>query len=348
MNLPRSFENESDLDEFLAAPRAETVDMMRRLHGDIMILGAGGKVGPTIALMAARAVRESGKKRRVIAVDRFSRAPVRRLVESAGVETLAGDFLDPGFISSLPPAENILYLVGRKFGIVGSESLTWMINSVVPDHVCRAFPGSRMVAFSTGCVYSLVAPESGGSREEDAPCPVGEYAHSCLARERVFEYHSNSSGTPVLIYRLNYALELRYGVLVDIARKIQSGEPLDRSVGAFNFIWQGDAANIALLCLEHCASPPAILNVTGPSLFRMEDAALELGRLMNRPVQFSGRDSGRAYLADASRCAKLFGPPRVPADQVLAWVADWIQKDRPTLGKPTHFQVTDGQFLDQP
>jgi nucleoside-diphosphate-sugar epimerase len=348
MRLPDHFEDEALLDEFLSVPWPETVALMQRLDGDVMILGAGGKVGPTLARLARCAVSASGAPRRVIAAGRFSRTGTRQMLEETGVETFTGDFLDSEFLSRLPRVKNILYLVGRKFGLVGSEAMTWMINAVVPDHVCRAFPESRIVAFSTGCVYPLVPPESGGCTEATAPAPVGEYAHSCLARERIFEHHSNISGTPVLHFRLNYALELRYGVLVDIALKIKAGQPIDRAVGAFNFIWQGDAANIALLCLEHCDSPPAILNVSGPAIHRLEDVAAQLGRQMNRTVELSGEDLGRAYLTDTGSCSALFGPPRVPADQVIKWVADWISHNRPTLGKATHFQVTDGQFLDQP
>ena len=221
-----------------------------------------------------------------------------------------------------------------------------MINVIVPGIVARRYWQSRIVAFSTGCIYALQAPSTGGSRECDLPQPVGEYANSCLGRERIFEYYSEKAKTAVLLYRLNYSVDLRYGVLVDIARKVFEGQPVDLSVGALNCIWQGDANNRALLCLEQAASPAVPLNITGPDTLTITDLAERFGKLFGKPVCFTGKDSGKAYLADATRSIELFGKPKVSTDTLIEWVADWIANGGELLDKPTHFQVTDGQFLD--
>jgi len=344
--LPDTFQSESELDAFLSLPYPETVAMMQRLPGDLAILGAGGKVGPTLAAMALQACREAQVKKRIYAIDRFPEPGSRERLDRLGVETIACDLLDPQAVAALPKAENVLFLAGRKFGVVGSESLTWMINAILPDRVAREFKKSRIVAFSTGCVYALRPTSGSGSKETDIPLPVGEYANSCLARERIFEYYSENHGTPVLIYRLNYAVDIRYGVLVDIARPIFEGRPLSRSVGALNCIWQGDAVNRALLCLEQAASPAAVLNITGEETLTLEAVAQEFSQRFGKPVEFTGADSGKAYLSDASRSIELFGKPKVSASTLIGWVADWMKAGGRSLDKPTHFQVTDGQFLD--
>lgn len=344
--IPDTIKNEKQLDEFLSLPYPETIEMMKRLQGDIMILGAGGKMGPSLAAAAVRACREAGIAKRIIAVDLFPEQGAMGKIKDTGAEAIACDLLDPAQVDSLPRAENVIFMAGRKFGAVGSETLTWMINVIVPENVCRVFSKSRIVAFSTGCVYALVPPDSGGSVETDFPMPVGEYANSCLGRERVFEYFAERYKTPVLLFRLNYAVELRYGVLADIARKVWAGEPVERSVGAVNFIWQGDAVNRALLCLELASAPAVPLNVTGAETLRLEDIAQKFGEFFVKPVRFCGADSGKAYLSNAARSIELFGAPRVTSDAIMRWTADWIQQGGVLYDKPTHYQVTDGQFLD--
>jgi nucleoside-diphosphate-sugar epimerase len=338
--------SEQQLDEVLARPYPETVEMMRRLDGDIIILGVGGKMGPTLARMAANACREAGVSSRVIGVARFSEPGVRESLAAADVEPIACDLLEPAAVARLPRAENVIFMAGRKFGSVGSEALTWMMNVVVPENVARVFRDSRIVAFSTGCVYPLVGAATGGSSEADAPAPVGEYANSCLGRERVFEHYAENHGTRVLLFRLNYAIDLRYGVLTDIAYKVMRGEPVDLGVSYANVIWQGDANNRALLSLEHAASPAMTLNVTGHEMISVRDVAEKFGHIFGKPVQFTGSDSGRAYLSDAKKSIELFGPPRVTLDEMIEGVASWLARGGRLLGKPTHFSVTDGQFLD--
>jgi len=339
---------EAQLEALLAEPYPETVDLMRRLDGDVMILGAGGKMGPSLAHLAINACRAAGIQRRVIAVSRFSNAAQRAQLESWGVETVPCDLLDPDAVRGLPKTPNVIFMAGRKFGEIGSEPLTWMNNVIVPGNVARAFRESRIVAFSTGCVYPLVSPDAGGCRETEPPAPVGEYANSCLGRERVFEFASREFGTLVLLYRLNYAIDLRYGVLHDVARAVFDGDIVDLSVNAVNFIWQGDANNRAVLCLDHAASPAAVLNITGPETFTVCDLARQFAERFGKEVVFTG-DEGNAktYLSDASRSVALFGPRRVTAEQLIDWQAEWIARGGPSLGKPTHYQVTDGQFLDE-
>ena len=345
-DLPEKFRNEEELDEFLSVPYPETVEMMRRIDGDIMILGAGGKIGPSLAAVAQRACRQAGVDKRIIGVDVFPEKEAKERLEHAGVEAIPCDLMDIHAVEALPRVKNVVFMAGRKFGAVGSEPLTWMINVIVPGNVACTFRESRIVAFSTGCVFALVSPDSRGSMETDIPQPVGEYANSCLGRERIFEYFSDKYKTPVLLFRLNYAIDLRYGVLVDIARRVFTGEPVERSVGAVNFIWQGDAANLALLCLKHASSPAVALNVTGGETLRIEYLAEEFGKIFKKPVRYCGVDSGRAYLSNAARSIGLFGPPRVGTDAMLRWVAYWIQSGGAIMDKPTHFQVTDGKFLD--
>jgi nucleoside-diphosphate-sugar epimerase len=346
--LPEVIETESQLEELLADPYPETVEMMRRLDGDILILGAGGKMGPSLARLAVNAVRAAGVRKRVVAVSRFPERALEEQLRSYGAETIACDLLDPDALEQLPRARNVIFMVGLKFGQVGSEPKLWMTNAALPAQVARLYRDSNLVVYSTGCVYALLPPGTLGSRETDAPEPVGEYAWSCLARERIFEHGSTQYGTRVLFFRLNYAVELRYGVLVDVALAVFERRPVSRSVSVANVIWQGDAINRSLLCLEHTAVPPAILNVTGSEFLDLEDVANEFGRRFGVKVEFEGAESGRAYLSDASRSIQIFGPPRVPVERMMDWIAHWIRRGGRTLGKPTHFEVTDGQFLTDP
>ncbi len=336
-DCPEIIENEEKLEDLLSAPSAETVDLMRKLEGDMIFLGIAGKIGPSLAHMACRACRVAGVKKRIIGVSRFGNPEEKRKVENFGVETIAGDLLDRHFLEKLPKAENVFFLAGMKFGSVDNPSLTWVMNAHLPALVAECFRNSRIVAYSTGCVYPLVSAASGGSIETDHPAPVGEYAQSCLGRERMFEYGSARYKTAVALIRLNYAVETRYGVLVDIGLKVKNGMPVDLSMGYFNVIWQGDANNMVLRSAGYAASPPLILNVTGSETLSVRDVALEFGKLFGREVKFVGEEAPTALLSNASRTFDLFGKPN-------QWTAHWMKDDRRLLGKPTHFEVRDGKF----
>jgi nucleoside-diphosphate-sugar epimerase len=336
--------SEADLEEYLSAPSAADIAVCRRLPGDIIVLGAAGKMGPSLVRRIVRASDAAGTKRRVIAVSRYSSAAAREDIERAGGLAISADLLDPDQVAALPDCPNVLFLAGRKFGSADDSSLTWAINTMVPATCARRFSRARIVAFSTGNVYPFVPVTSGGSREEDQPDPRGEYAQSCLGRERIFEYFSRHHGTPTLIYRLNYAVDLRYGVLVDIARKVQAGQPVDRRVSHVNAIWQGDANSYALRALEGCTSPARVLNVTGPELLSVVEVAEFFGRRFGvRPV-FTGEPQGEALLNNAASCHAWLGPPDVSADMLMGAVAHWLQHGGRTLDKPTKFEVTSGKF----
>ncbi|MCX7918033.1 MAG: NAD-dependent epimerase/dehydratase family protein [bacterium] len=338
-----------DSDNFIsrATPYPELLQMMKRLDGDIMLLGAGGKIGPSLAMLADIACRQAKVKKQIIAVDINFDEKQEHILTAAGIKLIRCDLLNLKEVQKLPQVKNIIFLVGRKFGELGSEPLTWLINVIVPNNVAQTFKESNIVAFSTGCVYALTSPKSGGSKETDPPAPIGEYAHSCLARERIFEYYSKKYGTKVLLFRLNYAVEKWYGVLVDIAEQVYARKPVDLTVSWTNVIWQEDAINRALLCLAHTASPPKILNVTGKEILSVKYIAQQFGTLFNVPVTFTGTDSGKAYLSNPSQSYRLFGAPKVSVSEMITMIADWIQHGGKLLGKPTHFQVTDGQFLDK-
>jgi nucleoside-diphosphate-sugar epimerase len=317
---------------------------MRRLSGDVIVLGAGGKMGPSLARLARRASDAAATTRRVIAVSRFSSSEARDELENAGVETISGDLLDRDEVAKLPDCENVLFLAGRKFGSSGRSDLTWAMNTIVPANAAYRYRHSRIVAFSTGNVYPFVNAASGGSVETDELRPRGEYAQSCLGRERVFEFFSNENGTKCLIFRLNYAVDLRYGVLVDIARKVYDGQPVDLSVGCFNTIWQGDANSYALRCLALCEAPPRVLNVTGAEIVSVRDAAEFYARRFQREVVFRGEESGEALLNNASLCRQLLGEPEVKLEELMEWVAHWVEVGGKSLNKPTKFEVSDGKF----
>jgi nucleoside-diphosphate-sugar epimerase len=301
-------------------------------------------MGPTLAVLAQRAMREAGAPGRVIGAARFSEAGVRERLEAAGIETISCDLLDDAALAALPKPPDIIYLAGRKFGASGNPSLTWAINTYLPGRVAGRFARSRIVALSTGNVYPLTPIASPGPGERDAVGPVGEYAQSCLGRERMFEYMSERHGARVALIRLNYAIDLRYGVLLDLAQRIWNGEPIDLTMGYVNVIWQGDANEIVLRCLEHAACPPMILNVTGPQVLRVRELAYLLGERLGKPPVFTGQEAPTALLSNAARCVELMGPPRVSVEQMLDWVAHWVRIGGPTLAKPTHFQTRDGKF----
>jgi len=339
-----AIESVEQLEDRLATPSAQDRDTIRRLTGNIVILGAAGKMGPSLARRVKRASDLAGVERRVIAVSRFSDPSVMTSLEEAGIAVRRCDLLSPEEIRQLPVCENVLFLSGRKFGSSDRPDLTWAANTVVPSHVAFHYRDSRIVAFSTGNVYPLVKTSGRGSVETDAVGPVGEYAQSCLGRERVFEYYAREYGTRCLLFRLNYAVDLRYGVLVDIARRVYDGEPINLAMGWFNVIWQGDANSYALRCLELCRCPPRILNVTGPEKISVRGVAEFFSRRFGRETILEGEESGQALVSDASLCHSLLGPPEVPLATLLEWVAHWVEIGGPALDKPTKFEVADGRF----
>lgn len=336
--------DEDALNKRLALPTPATVRSLEKTQGDVVVLGVGGKMGPTLAVMARRALNALGGTRRVIGVARFSDPAVRDYLEAKGVETISCDLLDRAAVSHLPHADNVIYMAGQKFGTTGSPERTWAMNALVPDAVATHYAGARTVVFSTGCVYPVTPVLRGGSQEQDALEPLGEYANSCVARERVFDYHSRRSGTPVLQFRLNYAIDLRYGVLLDIARKVWSATPIDLTMGHVNVIWQGDANAWALQSLLLATSPPTALNVTGPETLSVRTLAQEFGRLLDREPILTGQEADTALLSNASRAFSHFGYPTVSLGQMIHWVAEWVQKQGKILNKPTHFEVRDGNY----
>jgi len=337
-------ESVTELEERLAAPSSRDVDAMRQMEGDVIILGAGGKMGPSLARRIRRAAVAAGNPSRVLAVSRFSSPEVVKELHAEGIETIACDLLDRNQVARLARCPNVLFLSGRKFGSTDRPDLTWAANTIVPHSVASHFRASRIVVFSTGNVYPLVKVDSGGSLETDAPGPVGEYAQSCLGRERIFEYGSREYGTRCLLYRLNYAVDLRYGVLVDIARKVHGGEPVEMTVPAFNVIWQGDANSYALRCLAHCASPPGVMNITGPETVSLRWAAEYFAREFGCEPILVGRESDRALLSNTSRCHSLLGDPHVSLGEMMQWVSHWVACGGESLNKPTRFEVADGRF----
>lgn len=338
--------NETELEELLSRPTGRLIECLGKRSGDIVLLGAAGKIGVTLAQMAVRAVKASGRKSTVFAVSRFSDPVTRRKIEEAGATAIPCDLLDPEAVADLPEARDVIFLAGRKFGTTGSQELTWATNTIAPANVARRYAKSDIVVYSTGCVYDYRTAASGGSTESDPPEPTGEYAQSTLGRERVFEYYARIFGTRVCLFRLNYAIDLRYGVLRDIADKLTSGTPIDISTGSFNCIWQGDVLERTLLALELCASPPDILNVTGPETISLRYAALELARRMGKEAIFTGveRDDARSYLNNAQRSFGLFGYPEVSLDEMFDLTAAWVASGGASLGKPTHFESIDGKY----
>ena len=313
------------------------------MPGDIIVLGASGKMGPSLARMARRASDAAGLPRRVIGVARFSSGGEKEL-QSHGVEAIRCDLLDEQQVVHLPDAAHVIFMAGRKFGSTGDEPTTWAMNAWLPSVVCRRYRGSRIVAFSTGNVYGLTPVGGGGSREGDVPQPLGEYAMSCLGRERLFQYFSSAHGTQMAIIRLNYACDLRYGVLIDLAQKIMRGEPIDLSMGHFNTLWQGDANALALCALACTTKPPWIVNVTGPDTLSVKAVCQRLGQLLDKPVRFVGTEGPTALLSNASLAIERFGPPRVGSEQLIEWVAQWVARGGRTLDKPTHFESRSGDF----
>jgi nucleoside-diphosphate-sugar epimerase len=328
----------------LLKPSEALIADLTRLDGDLIILGAGGKMGPDLARLAKRAIDIGGIKKDVIAVARFSEVELQKALEQQGIKTITTDLLDDDELQKLPAVQNVLYLAGMKFGTTGKESLTWAMNSYLPGRVAEKFKNSRIVVFSTGNVYPLMPASSGGATENEPPAPIGEYAQSCLGRERIFQYFSTKNNTPTLIYRLNYANDLSYGVLVDIAKAVKEQKAIDLRMGYVNVIWQGEANELALRCLHHCNSPSSVLNITGPETVSVRNIAESFGRMLNRKPQFINEEQSAALLSNASESYRLFGAPKVSLDQMLELIAAWIEVGGKTLNKPTHFQEREGKF----
>ena len=345
MNIyPDKISDLAALEDLLSLPTEASVKMFSDLEGDIMFLGIGGKIGPSLARMAKRACDKAKLEKRIYGVSLFESDQLRKQIEEIGIETFHGDLLDMNFIKSLPKARNVFFLAGMKFGSEENISLTWAVNSYMPALIAEHFKESNIVAFSTGCVYPLVPVESGGSLETDPPTPLGEYAQSCLGRERMFEYGSKKHQTKVCLIRLNYSVELRYGVLLDIATKVKSREAIDLSMGYFNVIWQGDMNDVVLRSLEICDSPAKILNITGEEVLSVKELALEFGKLFNVKPEFFNIEAKTALLNNSQQAFQLFGRPKVSTRQIIKWIAVWIAEGRETLGKPTHYEVRDGKY----
>ncbi len=342
--IPDTIRNVDELDLLLSNPPQGVVDTFSRLEGDVIVLGVAGKMGPTLAWMARRAFDAAGRRdRRVLGVARFTNAESESWLRDRGIETIRCDLLEPDALERLPEVTNVVSMFAMKFGSTGREYQTWAMNSFLPGMVALRYRRSRIVAFSTGNVYGLVPASSGGSTESDPPRPVGEYAMSCLGRERILEHFSRTLGIPMALIRLNYATELRYGVLVDLAARCLR-EPIDLSMGFFNVIWQADANAIALKALEHVATPPLVLNVTGPETLGVRQVAERFAARLGLPLELRGTEAPDALLSDAGLCRRLFGPPQLGAGRLIDLTADWLKGGGPTLDKPTHFEARDGRF----
>lgn len=342
--LPEQIENETDLDELLTRPRPPLVEFIRQVRSPLLVLGAGGKMGPTLAVLARRAAAAAGQPLRVIAVSRFTRAAARAWLESQGVETIACDLFDRDEIARLPNANDIIYLVGIKFGTTENPPLTWAANTLIPTNVAERFPQSRIVALSTGNVYPLVPVAGGGATETHPLTPLGEYGNSAVARERLFEFHSRRHGTPMVLVRLNYAVELRYGVLHDLARKVWAGEAVDLTCAYFNCIWQGDANDCIVRALGLAATPPLVLNLTGPEVLSVRAVAARLGELMGKPVKFAGVEADSALISNPARACQLLGAPPTSLEDMLRWTAHWVRRGGVSRNQPTHFEARDGHY----
>lgn len=342
--LPAEICGDESIEDFLAVPTQGAIRALKENPGDVLVLGAGGKMGATTALMARKSLEVIGQGGRVVAVSRFSDGSARRLLEDRGIETIAADLMDRDTVAALPDAPNVLFLAGQKFGTAGSPELTWALNTLVPANVAERYAGSKIVAFSSGCAYPFVPVNSGGSRETDTLCQTGDYPNSVIARERIFEYYSKREGTEVVLFRLNYAIDLRYGVLVDVAAKVLAGQPVSVTTGHVNVIWQGDACARAIQCLSLVRSPALPINITGPERVSVRALAHRFGELFGQVPVIVGEEAAAAWLSDAGESFRLFGYPSVSLDQMVLWVAEWLCRGGRTIEKPTHFEVRDGKF----
>ena len=328
----------------LLEPSDDLVSEIVKLDGDILILGVGGKMGPALARVAKQAVDKAGIRKKIIGVARFSEPGLREELNGDGIETICADLLLDDQLKALPDIKNVLYLAGTKFGTTGNESFTWAMNSYLPGCIAQKYKNSRIVVFSTGNVYPLTPVLMGGADETLTPQPVGEYAQSCLGRERVFQYYSLKNNTPILVYRLNYANDVTYGVLLEVARSVKEKRVLDLSMGHVNVIWQGDANEIALRAFRHCAVPSKILNITGPETISIRWLAKEFGNLFGESPQFVNQEKDTALLSNAAESCRLFGYPKVPLKVMMELIVNWINEGGKAINKPTHFQERAGQF----
>jgi len=343
-NSPEYIQTEAELDEILTRPGVALVEAVRSITSPLLILGAGGKMGPTRALLARRAAATAGRDLLIVAVSRFSNEQARHWLEQQGVATLQCDLFDAASVLRLPDSENIIFLAGQKFGTARTPATTWATNTIVPSRIAERYPRARIVAISTGNVYPLSEVSCRGSLEADPLTPLGEYANAAVARERIFEYYSRGNGTPVALLRLFYAVELRYGVPVDIARMIHAAEPVPRENGYFNCVWQGDANEMILRALPLADSPPTLWNLCRPELFSVHQVATRLGELLGCKPRFSGSETTTALLGNSAKLCAALGEPAVPLDTMLRWIAHWVKRSGRNLGKPTHFEVRDGQY----
>jgi nucleoside-diphosphate-sugar epimerase len=344
IDLSETVDDVAQLDELLSRPTPAAVAALARTPGDMILLGVGGKMGPTLARMAKRASVQAGLQRRIIGVSRFSDVSIRRALEEQGINTIQGDLLDASFVESLPLVENLIFMAGMKFGSSHDTARTWAMNTYSPALACRRYRDSRLLVFSTGNVYGFVSTGSGGSVETDPPAPIGEYAMSALGRERIVEYFSRTYGTAAAVVRLNYACELRYGVLLDLAQQVAHRAPIDLTMGYVNVIWQGDACAMALSALADAQSPPLVINVAGRERLRVRDICERFGVLLGIQPTFIGEEGHQALLSNATQSFERYGEPSVDVERMMRWIASWMTGHGPTLGKPTHFQVRDGKF----
>lgn len=335
---------ESELDDWLSRPTTAAIEFMRSVTSPLLIIGAGGKMGPSLAWLARRAADAARHPLEIVAVSRFNQPGTRDWFERRQIRTMACDALDPDAVAHLPDTQNILYLVGMKFGTAHNPAVTWATNTLAPARLCERFPHARFVALSTGNVYPLAEVSHGGSIESDPITPLGEYANAAVGRERIFHFFSTQQGTPVALLRLYYAVELRYGVLVDMARKVHAGQPIDLANGFVNCIWQADANERILRALALATTPPSEWNLCRPELVSVRTTALRFGELLNRTPRFQGAESATALIGNARKLCAVLGEPPTSVEQMMVWIAHWIRCNGSNLGKPTHFEVRDGTY----
>ena len=342
--IPATPQSVEELEDNLSTPSDGVVKMLRELQGDLLILGVGGKMGPTLARMAKRAALAAGTACRVIGVSRFSSTGLQQKLESWDIETIACDLLDEDALNSLPETRNVVFMTGLKFGASSNPALTWAMNCYLPALVSQRFRNSRIAVFSSGNVYGMTPVDGGGSAEDDSPQPIGEYAMTVLGRERMFEYFSHENNIPMALLRLNYSTELRYGVLVDLAEMVRDEKPVDLTTGFFNVIWQSDANALALQALAHLSTPPLLINIAGTAILSVRDVCTQIGRRMNKQVRFIGEEANNALISNAARSFELIERPGVQAEQMIQWTADWVMRGGENLGKATHYASRDGKF----
>lgn len=342
--LPPRINDESELEEALTWPSSELIDSIRALRSPLVILGAGGKMGPTLAVLARRAAQKAAHPLEIVAVSRFGNPQSREWFEQRGVETWSADLLDRKAVETLPDSENVIYLAGQKFGTQQNPAATWAANTLAPAHAAERYSGASIVALSTGNVYPFVSINSRGARENNDLTPIGEYANAAVARERIFEYFAAKQGTPMALLRLSYAIDLRYGVLHDIARMVWDSVPVNVGSGCFNCIWQGDANEMILRSFAVADIPPATLNLTASGVCSVRDVATRFSELLDRSVQFVGTESDTALLSDTEHLSKKLGHPQTTLDSMIAWTAHWVRNGGSSLNKPTHFDVRDGKY----